>query len=228
VKLQLSHLHHTGFFIMESAQYKCTCVIPYQHLLNCSNWDGHFIFSYIKYKVNILYLASIINWHPILTEKKLKCRNVCQFIKKEKLKYHMVISIQTLCCDTQLFLILANGCNKTKSETFKRVWILFVPTVYLWSSLQAEWRTDVAWSSLRLTGCPAWRRTSFMKTAGRGGWRSRPWDELHLFSYDQDDGQRGDYFFETTPTDGVHTERNDLRSQEQKEGKQKSVIVHDE
>ena len=30
--------------------------------------------------------------HPILTEKN---RIFCKFIKKEKLKYHMVISIQT-------------------------------------------------------------------------------------------------------------------------------------
>ncbi len=28
-------------------------------------------------------------------------------------------------------MILANGCNITKSETFKGVWILFVPTVYI-------------------------------------------------------------------------------------------------
>jgi len=30
----------------------------------------------------------------------------------------------------ELFWILANGCNETKSETFKGVWILSVPTVY--------------------------------------------------------------------------------------------------
>ncbi len=28
-------------------------------------------------------------------------------------------------------MILANGCNITKSETFKGVWILSVPTVYI-------------------------------------------------------------------------------------------------
>ncbi len=28
-------------------------------------------------------------------------------------------------------MILANGCNITKSEKFKGVWILSVPTVYL-------------------------------------------------------------------------------------------------
>ena len=40
--------------------------------------------------------------HPILTEKKQKCIIFGKFIKKEKLKYHMVISIQTLCCDTHI------------------------------------------------------------------------------------------------------------------------------
>ena len=34
--------------------------------------------------------------HPILTEE------IDKFIKTEKLKYHMVISIQTLCCDTHI------------------------------------------------------------------------------------------------------------------------------
>jgi len=33
---------------------------------------------------------------PHLDRKKQECRNVCTFIKKEKLKYHMVIRIQTL------------------------------------------------------------------------------------------------------------------------------------
>uniref|UniRef100_A0A1A8LGN7 NADH dehydrogenase (Ubiquinone) 1 alpha subcomplex, 4 n=1 Tax=Nothobranchius pienaari TaxID=704102 RepID=A0A1A8LGN7_9TELE len=34
--------------------------------------------------------------HPILT-------NSCRFVKKDKLKYHMVLSNQTLCCDTHIF-----------------------------------------------------------------------------------------------------------------------------
>jgi len=33
---------------------------------------------------------------PHRDRKKLKCRNVCKLIKKGKLKYHMIISIQTL------------------------------------------------------------------------------------------------------------------------------------
>ena len=50
----------------------------------------------LKSKKFILFL---INVHsaPHLDRKKQKCRNFCKFIKKEKLKYHMVISIQTLC-----------------------------------------------------------------------------------------------------------------------------------
>ncbi len=31
--------------------------------------------------------------HPILTEKQ-NCLHFCRFIKKEKLKYHMVLSIK--------------------------------------------------------------------------------------------------------------------------------------
>jgi len=54
----------------------------------------------LKSKKFILFL---INVHsaPHLDRKN---RNVNNFIKKEKLKYHMVISIQTLCCDTHVEL----------------------------------------------------------------------------------------------------------------------------
>jgi len=43
-------------------------------------------------------LSFLINVHsaPHLGRKKLKCRNVCKFITKEKVKYHTVLSIQTL------------------------------------------------------------------------------------------------------------------------------------
>ncbi len=33
-------------------------------------------------------------------------------------------------------MILANGCNITKSEKFKGVWILSVPTVYIWDYIR--------------------------------------------------------------------------------------------
>ncbi len=33
-------------------------------------------------------------------------------------------------------MILANGCNITKSENFKGVWILSVPTVYIFLTLK--------------------------------------------------------------------------------------------
>ncbi len=38
-----------------------------------------------------------------IDRKTQNCWHFCRFIKKEKLKYHMVLSIQTLCCDTHIF-----------------------------------------------------------------------------------------------------------------------------
>ncbi len=35
-------------------------------------------------------------------------------------------------------MILANGCNITKSEKFKGVWILSVTTVYVYGNIPAE------------------------------------------------------------------------------------------
>ncbi len=47
----------------------------------------------------------LINVHtaPHIDRKPRNCWHFCRFIKKEKLKYHMVLSIQTLCCDTHIF-----------------------------------------------------------------------------------------------------------------------------
>ncbi len=47
----------------------------------------------------------LINVHtaPHIDRKTQNCWHFCRFIKKEKLKYHMVLSIQTLCCDTHIF-----------------------------------------------------------------------------------------------------------------------------
>ena len=50
----------------------------------------------LKSKKLILFLINIHS-APQLDRKKTESRNVCKFIKIEKLKYHMVISIQTLC-----------------------------------------------------------------------------------------------------------------------------------
>jgi len=66
------------------------------------------------------------------------CSILCQFFFFNKLAN---ISIYIFFCEDVvlsvhyweiqlLFLILANGCNETKSEHFKDVWILSVPTVY--------------------------------------------------------------------------------------------------
>ena len=54
--------------------------------------------------------------HPILTEKKQKCKNVCKFIKKEKLKYHIVISIQTLCSVLSRSTLLSEYSHESSWE----------------------------------------------------------------------------------------------------------------
>jgi hypothetical protein len=55
-----------------------------------------------KNQKSSFYFSVMYTQHPILDRKKQKCRNFCKFIKKEKLKYHMVISIQTLCRDPHM------------------------------------------------------------------------------------------------------------------------------
>ncbi len=51
------------------------------------------------------FIFFLINVHtaPHIDRKTQNCRHFCRFIKKEKLKYHMVLSIQTPCCDTHIF-----------------------------------------------------------------------------------------------------------------------------
>ncbi len=49
-------------------------------------------------------------------------------------------------------MILANGCNITKSEKFKGVWILSVPTVYKPRGIKESSHNGSKWS--RLQWCP--------------------------------------------------------------------------
>ena len=58
--------------------------------------------GYVAIDFNNLTLLLNVHSAPHLDREKQKCRNFCKFIKKEKLKYHMVVSIQTLCCDTHI------------------------------------------------------------------------------------------------------------------------------
>ncbi len=47
----------------------------------------------------------------------------------------LCFSVNMGCCvyiNEEKKMILANGCNITKSEKFKGVWILSVPTVYIY------------------------------------------------------------------------------------------------
>jgi len=66
----------------------CFCVSIVHSLFHCSHL--------LKSKKFILFL---INVHsaPHLDRKKQKWRNLCKFIKIEKGKYRMVVSVQTLC-----------------------------------------------------------------------------------------------------------------------------------
>ncbi len=51
------------------------------------------------------FIFFLINVHtaPHIDRKTQNCWHFCRFIKTEKLKYHMVLSIQTLCCATHIF-----------------------------------------------------------------------------------------------------------------------------
>jgi len=72
----------------------------------------------------------MFTWHTILTEKK----SVFSFSFLNKLAKNstfLVFSVKMGCWGIKwTFLILANGCNETKSEKSKGVWILSIPTVY--------------------------------------------------------------------------------------------------
>jgi len=59
--------------------------------LKCSLFVSLQPFAKIK-KVHLF----LMNSAPHLDRKKLKCRNFCKFIKKEKLKYHMVIKLNKI------------------------------------------------------------------------------------------------------------------------------------
>ncbi len=68
-----------------------------------------YIFHSLLYCSHLLksfkFIFFLINVHtaPHIDRKTQNCWHFCRFIKKEKLKYHMVLSIQTLCCDTHIF-----------------------------------------------------------------------------------------------------------------------------
>ncbi len=68
-----------------------------------------YIFHSLLYCSHLLksfkFIFSPINVHtaPHIDRKTQNCWHFYRFIKKEKLKYHMVLSIQTLCCDTHIF-----------------------------------------------------------------------------------------------------------------------------
>jgi len=62
----------------------------YKHIL----YIPTYIYIYSGYGKFSFYFSLMYTQHPILTEKN---RNVDMFANLEKKKYHMVISIQTLC-----------------------------------------------------------------------------------------------------------------------------------
>ncbi len=68
-----------------------------------------YIFYSLLYCSHLLksfkFIFFLINVHtaPHIYRKTQNCWHFCRFIKKEKLKYHMVLSNQTLCCDTHIF-----------------------------------------------------------------------------------------------------------------------------
>ncbi len=75
--------------------------------------------------------------------------------KSVKMSTILCFSVNMGCCvyineeKKWTWMILANGCNITKSETFKGVWILSVPTVYIYIYIYIR-PLSLAWSILFL------------------------------------------------------------------------------
>ncbi len=95
--------------------FRCTCVYIYIYIY-IYIYSGYGKYSDPLKFFTLCYIAAIcwnhlssffflINVHtaPHIDRKTQNCWHFCRFIKKEKLKYHMVLSIQTLCCDTHIF-----------------------------------------------------------------------------------------------------------------------------
>ncbi len=100
--------------------YMCVCVYIHTHYTHINiiyiytvgtesiQTPLHFSLFVILQPFAKIHLSSfffLINVHtaPHINRKTQNCWHFCRFIKKEKLKYHMVLSIQTLCCDTHIF-----------------------------------------------------------------------------------------------------------------------------
>ncbi len=80
------------------------CVCVYSAFRKYSDPLHFFQFCYVAawyYNCLIFFFSLIYNPYLIMTKWKQNFRNVCKFIKKKKnLKYHIYISIQTLCKNT--------------------------------------------------------------------------------------------------------------------------------
>ncbi len=88
--------------------YVCICICIYIQWVR-KVFRPPYIFHSLLYCSHLLksfkFIFFLINVHtaPHTDRKTQNCWHFCRFIKKEKLKYHMVLSIQTLCCDTHIF-----------------------------------------------------------------------------------------------------------------------------
>ncbi len=85
-----------------------TCIYIYIYIYIYIQWVRKvfrppYIFHSLLYCSHLLksfqFIFFLINVHtaPHIDRKTQNCWHFCRFIKKEKLKYHMVLSIQTLC-----------------------------------------------------------------------------------------------------------------------------------
>ncbi len=82
----------------------CVCVCVYSAFRKYSDPLHFFQFCYVAawyYNCLIFFFSLIYNPYLIMTKWKQNFRNVCKFLKKkDNLKYHIYISIQTLCKNT--------------------------------------------------------------------------------------------------------------------------------
>ena len=115
--------------------------------------------------------------HPILKEKNQICRIFSKLIKKEKLKYHMVISIQTLCSVLSRSTLLSLYSHESSWEWCNKCFSHLDLGILCHSSLQ------ILSSSVRLDGERWW--TAIFRSLQRcsiGGHRVVPKPVLCYFS----------------------------------------------
>ncbi len=108
--------------------------------------------------LNSFFFSLIYTPYLIMTKWKQNFRNVCKFIKKKKLKYHVYISIQTLCNKTWNFTLVPQ-------IYLDHCWEVSIPWVESTYS-KLNW-LDMIWKGTHLSkkGLTSWQCISEQKTS---------------------------------------------------------------